>query len=643
MRPRPTRVFSIISVFWLFATACGDADGGGDRTDAGGGVPGVVGLGGSLPGGAVGQGGADGGAGGGGGDAAGGVPYLDLGLPSGGGGGGGQNGGAGGEQPQGRRLRIEPSEATLLLSTGVTPTQQFSLTRIGPNGVDPVPATEALWAVVPNTLGEIDTSGLFTAGELAGEASVVAVVGGQQAEARVRLVQLGSVLEPGVPADAPVRFDAAPEGQACGPRWVYPESGTVIPSNLIGFTLQWDAEGHDLFRVTFQVGQGAGARVDWFTEEPELTPSGDNWTNLLRTAAGQPVRMTVTGLGGAGDQACPSDELPIEVDISQMTGAVYYWSTTDFGIMRIPIGDLVPEPFLNPATAPEINCPACHALSRDGQRIALTQTTFPPFGFLFVSAVNEPRSPFYNPVNKVGYFPSFNPASDQLVAGNGGQLVVTDVFSGDEIERLPMPQGHVGGSPDWAWQSDTIVAAYGEGGLSNPLPDAGINLGAIARWVKNNGVWSEPEVLVEREGDEGNDRPAFSPDGAFIAFQRTGVAQMQGQAMGNAGNSLWIIPAAGGGAPVELARANMALNMGNSWPKWAPANGGGRLWLAFSSFRSYGNKLRQGGEPKPQLWVTGIDPDAPPGSDPSAPAFWLPGQSIESGNHIPYWAVYQKE
>ena len=610
--------------------------------DAGGGR-GSPGLGGNIFGG-----------GGGGTDGRGGAPdappdaqFIDVGVTGNGGAGGGAAGGAGsgGQQPQGRHLRISPDDATLLLGAGVSPTQQFTLEWLGPDGTEPVDPATAIWAVIPNDIGAVDAAGQFTAGLLPAVGQVVAAVNGEQATARVTLVQLGSVLEPGVPADAPARFDQAPEGQACGPRWVYPESGTVIPSNLNGLTLQWDAAGHELFKVSFRIaGGGGGARVEWFVQGPELTPSGDNWTNLLLSSIGQTIEMTVTGLGGAGDQACPSSVLPIVVDRSQMIGAVYYWSTGDFGIMRIPIGDAQAEPFLNPAVSPEINCPACHALSRDGQRIALTQTTFPPFGFLFVSAVNTPRQSFYDPTNKIGYFPSFSPASDRLVGGNGGQLVITDVQSGAELERLPMPAGHVGGSPDWAWQSDRIVAAYGESGLMNPIPDVGITSGAIAQWVKNGDVWSEPEIMVAREGAETNDRPAYSPDGAFIAFQRTGVAQMQGQGMGNASNSLWIIPAAGGAAPVELGRANMALNMGNSWPKWAPVNGGGRLWLAFSSFRNYGNKLVQGGEePRPQLWVTSVDPEAPPGTDPSGPAFWHPGQSIDSGNHIPYWAVYQKQ
>jgi hypothetical protein len=37
------------------------------------------------------------------------------------------------------------------------------------------------------------------------------------------------------------------------------------------------------------------------------------------------------------------------------------------------------------------------------------------------------------------------------------------------------------------------------------------------------------------------------------------------------------------------------------------------------------------------IWVAAIDPNAPAGSDPSHPAFYLPGQE-ESGNYRPVFA-----
>jgi hypothetical protein len=146
-------------------------------------------------------------------------------------------------------------------------------------------------------------------------------------------------------------------------------------------------------------------------------------------------------------------------------------------------------------------------------------------------------------------------------------------------------------------------------------------------------------------GDLSNDRPAYDPTGQLIAFNTEGDDPTAGEGRGNRNVALWVIPVGQPSpTPIPLARANKADMQGNSWPKWAPSDGRGRLWLAFSSFRSYGHLLpdNPNNARRPQIWVTAIDPNAPEGSDPSAPAFWLPFQNIESGNHIPYWAAYEK-
>ena len=552
-------------------------------------------------------------------------------------------------------LRISPDQVTVPLGAGMPGTVRFVVSREVQDGASvEVPSAQIVWAVEPAGLGDLDgATGTFTA-RMLGDGFVRASHGIDTLSANVRVVDIGEVFEPGTPPDAADRFENAPAGVDCAPTWRYPEPLTAIPANLTGLTFQWDSHGHDLFRLSFEVGE---LTVLWFTNDDTLTPNDDVWKVLTTAAAGGELRVTLRGLGGAGASACEGTTLPLRVDRAPMVGAIYYWSTSEAGIMRIPIGEKQPEHFLTPRTAPQVACPACHALSRDGTRIAVTRTTFPPFGELYVAPTLTPTQPYFNPAGHVSYFPSFNPRGDRLVGGSGGQLVVTNVEDGALIERLPMPANRVGGSPDWDWREDKIVAALGDSGLFNPIPDVGISQGRIAQWVKNGDVWEGPEILVERQDDEGNDRPAFSPDGRFIAFHRTGVAQNMGQAMGNASNSLWLIPSAGGQMPTELVAANQAVGMGNSWPKWAPTSGGGRLWLAFSSIRDYGHILdqdqasvcldppecsRTGADARPQLWITGIDPNAPPGSDPSAPAFWLPYQDLDSGNHIPYWAVYVK-
>ena len=40
-----------------------------------------------------------------------------------------------------------------------------------------------------------------------------------------------------------------------------------------------------------------------------------------------------------------------------------------------------------------------------------------------------------------------------------------------------------------------------------------------------------------------------------------------------------------------------------------------------------------------KLWVAAVDLNAPPGTDPSHPAFYLPAQELHAGNSRGYWSV----
>ena len=535
-------------------------------------------------------------------------------------------------------LEIAPPNAVLVVGEGAPPTQQFTLRRtFADRPPEDIPALEAGWRVSPAALGEVDAQGLFTSSGQGGSGTVFAAWGGQEVQAGLTVQAFTDILLPGVPADAAQRFADAPEAEDCGPEVEYPEPLTALPRNIKGLSFQWRRGAGDLYAVQFDAG---GLQVRWFTQENQLTPEGMPWEALLTQATGRGLRFQVAVLGQG--RVCRGQAIDLIVDPAPLQGAVYYWSTGDAGIMRLPAGDLAAEPFLSPAVAPEINCPACHALSRDGKRIAFTRTTFPPFGDLAVAEVDTPRQLVYDPAGVAGYFPSFAPEGERIVGGSAGALVVRNTDTGVELERLPMPMGFVAGSPDWSWQGTRIAAAYGASGLFNPLPDVGISRGGIALWtLQGDGSWSEPVQVVPQVGEESNDRPSFSPDGRYLAFERKG--DNAGGGMANTSARLMILDDTG--AVVPLHRANRSDFLGNSWPKWSPASNQGRLWLAFSSLRDYGHTLVQAGResPRPQIWVTGIDPNAPPGRDPSAPAFWLPGQSINSGNHIPYWAVYEKE
>jgi hypothetical protein len=84
----------------------------------------------------------------------------------------------------------------------------------------------------------------------------------------------------------------------------------------------------------------------------------------------------------------------------------------------------------------------------------------------------------------------------------------------------------------------------------------------------------------------------------------------------------------------------------NYMPTVNPVASGGYYWVVFTSRRLYGNLLASDPHadrtPQKKLWVAAIDIDHPaasPGTDPSHPAFYLPGQEIDAGNTRGFWVV----
>jgi hypothetical protein len=90
----------------------------------------------------------------------------------------------------------------------------------------------------------------------------------------------------------------------------------------------------------------------------------------------------------------------------------------------------------------------------------------------------------------------------------------------------------------------------------------------------------------------------------------------------------------------------------NYEPTVNPVPSGGYAWVVFTSRRLYGDvatinpynsdpratDLTVTPTPK-KLWVAAIDLNAPPGTDPSHPAFYLPAQELLAGNSRGYWVV----
>jgi hypothetical protein len=109
------------------------------------------------------------------------------------------------------------------------------------------------------------------------------------------------------------------------------------------------------------------------------------------------------------------------------------------------------------------------------------------------------------------------------------------------------------------------------------------------------------------------------------------------------------LPNNAGGAATHSSAEDATLNYE---PTVNPIASGGYAWVVFTSRRMYGNVAQLDpwtSDPRKypwldevtdkKLWVAAIDLNAPPGTDPSHPAFYLPAQELHAGNARGYWSV----
>jgi hypothetical protein len=164
--------------------------------------------------------------------------------------------------------------------------------------------------------------------------------------------------------------------------------------------------------------------------------------------------------------------------------------------------------------------------------------------------------------------------------------------------------------------------------------------------------------------------PWFLPSGEALVFQTELKANSSGEFFatryGAQGELWWTDVATGTASPLERANGKdsgvqyLPVGPGNHAndtilnyePTVGPVASGGYAWMVFMSRRMYGNvatidpwfsdprehDLFQNVTTK-KLWVAAVDLNAAPGTDPSHPAFYLPGQELLAGNTRGYWVM----
>jgi hypothetical protein len=462
------------------------------------------------------------------------------------------------------------------------------------------------------------------------------------------------------------------------------------------------------------------------TEQPpqpsggcELLLDQQMWDFVAQHNRGQPpVTITVRGTTDGTCANTSTNSVRLAFAEEDILGAIYYWKSTVSAngvggqIWQKSFGDSNPETKVT-LTA---TCNGCHSLSRDGVRMTVNSDdddSDDEYGDMCASLIDMtnlsiiPQTAVCPQATRIGGamkpgFGTFSPDHSGLVMSNGLGAVSppTNVFfqlnggSGATGADVTVAgQGFVT-MPDWSPDGKNLVfvvpQAVGSWDGSGRNDDDHVFGGSIFTMPYNGGQQFGAASALITSGGENNYYPSYSPDGQFLIFDRAPANGSVNPATGCTGtppqvscpNDSFSNPAARvmlqqlkqGGTTIDLEKANGSnasspLALSNSWPKWSPflqtQNGGKLLWIAFSSTRDYGLRVRNHmpgmfqcypadsyqdpgaahRQPflptcqQPQLWMAAVNVSSAEVSntDPSRPAFWLPFQDMKTHNHTPQW------
>jgi hypothetical protein len=544
-------------------------------------------------------------------------------------------------------IQVMPADAMVTITNGQVVMEGYTATLVASDGSTPVDVTATATFTLKDTgFGNWSGPMLAVTGQGAGPTRVIATATNptdatMQATGDTGLtvfVKGSRVVDP-APANAPDLFGAATETAGRAPALVYPADNILVPPNLGEFDVHWnDTVGNDLFETRMSnqyvdlriYSAGTGALYTLF-KPTEWYPLASSRQQLTIQVAGL-VTATPTTKGTSPAQH-------VDVTNENAQGGIYYWTTSSpQGIYRYDIGkpSVPPAPFFPAGQEPggSGNCMGCHALSRDGSKIALTIDSGDGRGAVYKVSDRSVLVPFASNA-KYWNFATFNADGSKIVTVEHGVMQLIDANGGNVLGPVPNNAGFQATHPELSPDGTTLAnvettqvsydfQVYNGSIVTRPFDNTTNTFGAI-------------KTLVPDAAGASNYYPSWSPDGKWIAFTRTG-----GNSYDDASAKIWVVRADGSAPPVELKIANLGDNLTDSWARWVPFGQSVGIdnkplyYLTFSTKRPFGVRIPGGG--RPQIWMTPFFPDkADAGMDPTGPAFRVPFQDVNTSNHIAQW------
>jgi len=433
---------------------------------------------------------------------------------------------------------------------------------------------------------------------------------------------------------------------------VDPQRETRYPGNWPAPTWSWlpGGGGANLYLLEVDVPtEQCPLRV--LTTESSWVPDTEAWTWLRLAAPDLPLTLRLsgasadlsTGTVAAGPWQATAPRTLVALSFSA-PGRIVYWTTSYNGaLISVQLGQTAPVYFWGYDNDGG-RCVGCHTGTPDGLFFA-TQIYQPATGGYGVEVVRISDFAVYPGIHGTvsNFFlypdtgwpaasPAFwNETDPRLVVYNNGHLKSVGLVSGVLTDVTASGDPQFQAEPSWSPDGHSV--AY----VSCNSTASSLCYGTADIWTVpyGDGYGGAAAALAGASDPSVYESfPAWSPDGAWIAFNRASDLPH-----GTAQSEIWLVPSAGGGAlrlaandpPAELGQVSPGV--GNSIPKWAPGwqDIGSDRWffLTFSSSRTYG---------LPQVWIAPLRVDGA-GQVSSYPALYLPGQDPSSGNHIPVWML----
>jgi hypothetical protein len=480
---------------------------------------------------------------------------------------------------------------------------------------------------------------------------------------------------------------------------LYPYDQTVWPLGILAPLLQWTDTSSPADGVSIHL---SGAYYDYkgVFGRPTALAAGapfvrhpipeDVWSAATRSTAG--AQLTVELVVAAGGTAYGPMRATWTMSKAQVTGTIYYQSYGTklvenlggamggdgrFGgaTLAIRVDSTDPVLVAGKTTADQTGCRVCHSVSALGNRMVVqhgdayqTSSSY-DLNKGFAETVYPPATD--GKLGWVGLYPDGTIGLGNSRALSGAEstvgAVLYDMATGNAMPTNGLTSFVTSTAlPSFSPDGKHVAFNFDQGpGTAATGPGNEQKL-ATMDFDRASATFSNPVLLANGAGGGRPGWSTFLPGGEGVIFEVQTAGSYFQTRYGSKAELWWVDFATK--KPTRLDRVNGKANGAiyiptgpnnhdddtvlNYDPSLAPIVSGGYAWLIFMSRRLYGNTatidpwfsdprehdLTQTPTTK-KLWATAIDLNPQPGTDPSHPAFYIPGQEILAGNARPFWVL----